>query len=298
MKIIIGSRGSKLALLQSEEVKKAIEDHDSSIEVEVKVIHTKGDKILDKPLNQIGDKGLFTKEIETQLLNGEIDLAVHSMKDMPSVLPVGLMFAGTLKPASPYDCLIFNGNYHSIDDLPKGAIVGTGSIRRKYQLLKYRPDLKIINIRGNVLTRLKKMEEENMDAIVLAVAGLQRLGLKEKIGQYLDDSIMIPACAQGILAIELKKDSPLFPLINQIKDDDGTRRMELERRFLQTINGSCHVPIGAHVIMRKDEIELYAIFGDEEAKNVVTHHEIITKDYENRIHQIALMMKEKVEENG
>ena len=141
MKIVIASRGSKLAVTQSEEVKARLEEYDSSLEVEIKIINTKGDMILDKPLNKIGEKGLFTKELEEQLLDGRVDLAVHSMKDMPSVLPEGLMFAGTLTPSDPHDCLVFNGDYKNTDELPLGATIGTGSPRRKYQLLKYRPDL-------------------------------------------------------------------------------------------------------------------------------------------------------------
>lgn len=298
MKIIIGSRGSVLAIKQSEEVKKAIEKFDPSFEVEIKVIKTKGDQILDKPLQQIGDKGLFTREIEKQLLEGSIDLAVHSSKDMPSSLPEGLILASTITPNDYRDCVVFNHHYHSLDELPQGSIIGTGSPRRKYQILKYRPDLKVINVRGNVITRLKKMVDEDIDALILASAGLKRLGLEEKIGQYLDTSIMIPACNQGILAIEMKEDSPLFPMIEKISDQQATRRMRLERLFLETIGGSCHVPIGVHVEILDNGIQFDAIYGDEIGKQVIKHSELIEEHYEDRIKEIAFDLKERIESNG
>lgn len=295
MNIIIGSRGSKLALIQSEEVKQALENIDPSLHITIKVIHTKGDQILNKPLQQIGDKGLFTQEIEKQLLNGDIDIAVHSLKDMPSLLPQGLILAGTLTPSDHRDCLIFQNHIHCIDDLPFGSIIGTGSPRRKYQLLQYRPDLKIVNIRGNVETRLQKMKEEKMDAIVLAAAGLKRLGLESSIGQYLEDDIMIPACGQGILAIEVKDNSPLLPLFNQISDPKANERLRLERLYLETIGGSCHLPIGAHVIFTDQGIDFACIYGNQKGQ-IERHYEHIEKDYEIRIIEIAKFMKKKVDD--
>lgn len=298
MKIVIGSRGSALALAQSELVKEKLMQYDSSFEVEIKVISTKGDRILDKPLNQIGDKGLFTKEIEEQLMSGEIDLAVHSMKDMPSVLPAGLTFTKTIEASEPRDVLVFNGDYKSIDDLPVNAVIGTGSPRRKAQLLKYRSDLKVVGIRGNVQTRLRKMKEENMDAIVLAGAGLKRLGDENLIGQYLDYDIMIPASAQGILAIEVKEGSALIDVFDKIGCEESCLRMKYERLYLETIGGSCHVPMGSHVNILDDGIEIFAMYGDEEGVNIYRHHEYIKEDIENRIIAIANELKEKVENNG
>ena len=298
MKIIIGSRGSQLALAQSELVKEKLEKYDSSFEVEIKVIHTKGDKILDKPFNQIGDKGLFTKEIEEQLLNDEIDIAVHSMKDMPSSLPEGLVFTSTIEPDDARDCLVFNGDYQSIDDLPFNAVIGTGSPRRKYQLLAYRNDFNIVGIRGNVQTRLRKMKEEKMDAIVLACAGLKRLNNDNLIGQALSYDIMTPACAQGVLALEVKEGSKLIDIINRINDEEGNMRMKYERLFLETIGGSCHVPIGAHVDLVDEGIEFYGVYGDENGKCLYKHYEIIKDNIEERIKEIALMLKEKVENHG
>ncbi len=298
MKVTIGSRGSSLALKQSEEVKNKLLEADPGLDIEIEVISTKGDRILDRPLNQIGDKGLFTKEIEEKLLDGSIDLAVHSMKDMPSVLKEGLIFAGTIAPEDNRDCLVFNHGYTSLDKLSYGAVVGTGSPRRRTQLLKYRPDLKVVGIRGNIETRLKKMVDENMDAIVLASAGLKRLGLEEKIGQYLDVSVMVPACSQGILALQVKNDSWLLPYLEKIADANGTQRMELERLFLETVGGSCHMPIGANVQFIKDGIELYCVLGNEEETCLFTHHEIINHDYKKRVQEIAMMLKKQVEDHG
>ncbi len=297
MKIVIGSRGSQLALAQSELVKSRLEAYDSSLDIEIKVISTKGDRILDRPLSSIGDKGLFTKEIEEQLLSGEIDMAVHSMKDMPSVLPDGLVFSGTIMAEDPRDCLVFNGDYHSIDDLPLGATIGTGSPRRIAQLLKYRSDLNIVGIRGNVQTRIRKMHEENMDAIVLACAGLKRLNDEHYIGHALPYDIMVPAAAQGILAIEVKEGSPLLELLKNIEDHKSTRRMELERLYLSTIGGSCHVPIGAHVELLDEGIEFYGLYGHEEGP-IYNHHEVIVDNIEQRIVEIAEMLKDQVSRHG
>lgn len=293
MKIVIGSRGSKLALIQSEEVRQALLDYDSSFDIEIKVIHTKGDAILDKPLNKIGDKGLFTKEIESQLLSGEIDLAVHSLKDLPSDLPEGLVLADTIKASSSKDCIIFNKGYHSIDELPPHALIGTGSLRRKYSLLNYRSDLTIVNIRGNIQTRIDKMYKEDLDAIILAKAGLERCHLD--IGEPLDYSIMIPACGQGILGIEVREDSRMIDLIHKISDPISTRRMHLERAFLKSIGGSCHQPIGAHVEIYGDDIEFYGLYGNEE--KIVSIHKVISDHYEEEIIKIADQLKEEVE-NG
>lgn len=297
MKIVIGSRGSKLALAQSELVKNKLEAYNENFDVEIKVIDTKGDQILDKPLHQIGDKGLFTKELEEQLLDGRVDLAVHSMKDMPSELGEGLCFLGTIEPSDPRDCLVFNGNYKSIDDLPIGAKIGTGSPRRKSQLLAYRNDFNIVGIRGNVQTRLKKMKEEKMDAIVLACAGLKRIGLENCIGQALDFDIMVPACAQGVLAIEAKEGSWLKEVVDNISDSTGCERMKYERLYLDTIGGGCHEPIGAFVRHLDEGLEFFSVYGNEEGV-VFKHHEIIKSNYEERIQEIALMLKEKVERHG
>ncbi|MGN1182037.1 MAG: hydroxymethylbilane synthase [Faecalibacillus sp.] len=291
MKIIIGSRGSKLAIAQSEEVKQALLKIDSQLEIEIKAISTKGDRILDRPLSQIGDKGLFTQEIETRLIEGSIDLAVHSMKDMPTVLPDELMFCGTIQARDERDCLVFNHGYQSLDELPLNARVATGSLRRRCQLLQLRPDLKIFDIRGNVLTRLEKLEKENYDALVLASAGLKRLGLEKRIGYYFKTEEMVPACAQGILAIEVRKDSHLLPLLKQITDEKTTKRMRLERLFIETLECGCHSPAGGHISFVGDKIYFDAIFGNSDGTQLTFYHDYLDDDHEAHIIRIAKEMK-------
>ena len=199
--MIIGTRQSLLALWQSNHIAARLREAYPNCNIELKKIVTKGDRILDVPLAQIGDKGLFTKELEDALLNGEIDLAVHSLKDMPTTLPQGLCLTAITKRAHAYDAFVSN-KYSSIEALPKGAIIGTSSLRRKAQLLAQRPDFNIVDLRGNVDTRLRKLDEGNMDAIILAAAGLERLGYHERIKAVLPGSFCLPAVGQGALAIE------------------------------------------------------------------------------------------------
>lgn len=298
-KIIIGSRGSALALAQSEEVARRLESRFSELKAEIRVIHTKGDQILDRPIAQIGSKGVFTQEIEQALRHGEIDLAVHSMKDMPSTLPKGLMFAGSPTPSSPYDVLVLNHGYRCWQELPQGARIGTGSLRRAYQLKKMRPDVQIVGLRGNVGTRLNKMKSEKLDAIVLAHAGLLRLHWEEKWTlQLLSDEEMIPACAQGILALEVKEDTDLLPYLEAITDKEATLRMQVERMFLNTIGGDCHVPIGAHVIFAEDHWLLHALYGKEDGSVLCIRHEKLPVGSMAGIVQVAKEMKAEVEGHG
>ena len=270
MKIIVGTRGSKLALVQTNWVVEELKKANPGIEFEVKVIKTKGDLITHLPLHKIGDKGLFTKEIEQQLLDKEIDLAIHSMKDMPSVLPKGLKFANIPKREDPRDVLILRDGYSSIEDLPKGAKIGTGSKRRIYQLLKYRSDLEIVPIRGNIDTRIKKIEDENLHGIVLAAAGLIRAGLENRISYYIPTNIMIPAPAQGALAIEIREnDSIIENIVSHIKDEITEIQVAAERGFLTGVNGSCHVPMGAYCEIKNDNMVLTGLYGDENGDKLV-----------------------------
>lgn len=270
MKVVVGTRGSKLALTQTNWVIEALRRQYPHITFETKIIKTKGDLIQNKPLDKIGDKGLFTKEIEIELLNGDIDFAVHSMKDMPSQLPEGLEFAVSPRREDARDALILKPGYESLDDLPQGAVIATGSKRRKYQLLAYRPDLKIVPIRGNVDTRLRKMEEQELDGVVLAASGLHRLGLNKKITCYLPSSIMLPAPAQGILAIEVRKDDVrIKDLIKVLEDPITTIQMTAERAFMDAINGGCHMPIGAYCEVVGSELRMLGLFGDEEGNKLV-----------------------------
>ncbi len=271
MRIVVGTRGSKLALTQTNWVVQELKKANPQVDFEVKVIKTKGDLITHLPLHKIGDKGLFTKEIEQQLLDEEIDLAVHSMKDMPSVLPEGLKFASVPKREDPRDVLILRDGYNSIEDLPKGAKIGTGSKRRMYQLLKYRNDLDIVPIRGNIDTRIKKIEEENLCGIVLAASGVIRAGMQDVISYYIPTDIMIPAPAQGVLALEIRKnDKQIEDLISHIKDENTEIQVAAERSFLSGVNGSCHVPMGAYCEMKDNEnIVIKGLYGDEEGQRLV-----------------------------
>lgn len=270
MKIVVGTRGSKLAVTQTNWVIDRLKEKNPSVEFEVKIIKTKGDIIQHVSLDKIGDKGLFVKEIEQQLLDGGIDMAVHSMKDMPSSLPKGLKFASIPKREDPRDVLILKEGYSSLEDLPKGATIGTGSKRRKYQLLNHRPDLNIVSIRGNVDTRIRKIVDENLDGVVLAASGILRVGLEEKISYYLPTDIVVPAPAQGALAIEIRKNEPkIDEVINSLKDEITEIQVAAERGFLDGVNGSCHIPMGAYCEVDGEKIKLTGLYGDEEGKALV-----------------------------
>lgn len=277
MKLVVGTRGSNLALVQTNWVVDQLKKENPGVEFEVKIIKTKGDLIKDLPLDKIGDKGLFVKEIEKSLLDGEIDMAVHSMKDMPSYLPEGLKFAHSPKREDPRDALIFKEGYKSLDDLPQGARIGTGSKRRKYQLLKHRPDLEIVPIRGNIETRIKKIETEKLDGLVLAASGLRRAGLDDKIDYYIPTDIMLPAPAQGILALEIREDDKeTEKIIDSIKDDITKIQIDAERGFLIGVNGSCHIPMGAYCEIEGEKITLTGLYGDGEGKKIVVQSQVGT----------------------
>ena len=278
MKLVVGTRGSNLALVQTNWVVDQLKKENPEVEFEVKIIKTKGDLIKDLPLDKIGDKGLFVKEIEKSLLDGEIDMAVHSMKDMPSYLPEGLKFAHSPKREDPRDALIFKEGYKSLDDLPQGARIGTGSKRRKYQLLKHRPDLEIVPIRGNIETRIKKIETEKLDGVVLAASGLRRAGLDDKIDYYIPTDIMLPAPAQGILALEIREDDKeTEKIIDSIKDDITKIQIDAERGFLIGVNGSCHIPMGAYCEIEGEKITLTGLYGDGEGKKIVVQSQVGTQ---------------------
>lgn len=254
--IWIGTRGSKLALWQASWIKGSIEKQHPGLPVYLKVIHTSGDKILDVPLAQVGGKGLFVKEIEEELLEGEIDLAVHSMKDVPSDLPEGLHLGFYTNQDDPGDALV-SREKKKLFDLPRGGKVGTSSLRRQAQLLSARPDLQIFSIRGNVETRLRKLEEERLDAIIMASAGLKRLGLEERITEYLDLEVSLPAVGQGVLGIELRKeDTRLHETLSFLEEPETRIRMRAERSFLKRLEGGCQVPIGAYATVKEGEVLL------------------------------------------
>ena len=242
----IGTRGSKLALWQANWVKSALNDRHPSRSVELVIIKTKGDKILDVPLAKVGGKGLFVKEIEEALLDGRIDLAVHSMKDMPSDIPKGLCIGAIPERENPRDVLISKKN-RPLSQLEPGARIGTSSLRRAAQLLHARSDLEILPLRGNLDTRLKKLETENLDAIVLAAAGVRRLGLENRITEFLDENVMLPAVGQGALCIEIRENDPEVATLVAKLEHRQTRTIVMgERAFLNRLEGGCQVPIAAH----------------------------------------------------
>ncbi len=259
---IIGSRGSELALWQTHHVKATLEKHFPDLKIEVKIIKTTGDKLLDVALAKIGDKGLFTKQIETALLSKEIDLAVHSLKDLQTVQPENLIIGAVSKRELPNDVLI-SKKYRSIDELPEGAKVATGSLRRKSQLLHYRPDLRIFEIRGNVPTRLAKFEESDLDAMILAYAGVHRLKLDAHIAEIIPFETMLPAVGQGAMAIEIREeDQDLKEILKVLNDAETEICVNAERAFLRSLEGGCQVPIGANAVLNDDKIYLEGMVGN------------------------------------
>ena len=265
-KYVIGSRGSELALWQTNFVKNTLEQNFPEINLEIKIIKTTGDKMLDVALAKIGDKGLFTKQIENALLSGEIDLAVHSLKDLQTVQPEGLCIGTISKRETPNDVLI-SKKYASIDDLPKGAKVATGSLRRRSQLLNYRPDLEIFEIRGNLQTRFRKFDESDLDAMILAFAGVHRLKMDERISQIIPFETILPAVGQGALAIEIREeDSELKEILQVLNDEETLACVTAERAFLRSLEGGCQVPIGANAVIENDEIKLEGLVGSLNGK--------------------------------
>ena len=267
--IKIGTRGSKLALWQANWVKSALKAGHPSLSVEIVAIKTKGDKILDVPLAKVGGKGLFVKEIEDALLNGSIDLAVHSMKDMPAEIPNGLCIGAIPKRETPQDVLISREGL-LLSQLKQNARIGTSSLRRTAQLLHARPDLVVLPLRGNLDTRLKKLETENLDAIILAAAGVKRLDLEHRITEYLDEKVMLPAVGQGALCIEIRENDPEVESIIALLEHHQTRTVVLgERAFLNRLEGGCQVPIAAHGKIEKSTFTLCGLVATVDGTTVI-----------------------------
>jgi len=269
MQLTIGTRGSRLAIWQANWVKSAIESGYRDVSVSLKIIKTTGDKILDVPLARVGGKGLFVKEIEEALLDGRIDVAVHSMKDMPVALPEGLCIGAVPKREDPLDVLISKNN-RRLSDLPKGARIGTSSLRRLAQLKHIRPDFQVLPLRGNLDTRIQKLKTGNFDAVVLAAAGVKRLGFRDHISEYLPPEIMLPAVGQGALCIETRKNDPGILRIVAGQDHPETRMaVQAERAFLKHLEGGCQVPIAAFGQMKNGKIHLTGLVADIEGKTVI-----------------------------
>ncbi len=262
MKIRIGTRQSKLALWQTEHVKSELQKFHPGIEVEVIHINTKGDKILDVALSKIGDKGLFTKELENALLNNEVDLAVHSLKDLETNMPQGLALAAVSKRHAVNDILIAREKGVTIDSIREGGTVGTGSLRRRSQLLNLRPDLNVAELRGNVPTRIQKFLDSDWDAIILARAGVERLGLEEHISSIIPVDTMLPAVGQGALGIQIREgDVVTHQVVQCLHDDKIFAAVSAERAFLRELEGGCQVPIAAHAITKPNGLFLKAYIG-------------------------------------
>ncbi len=266
--IKIGSRGSPLALWQANWIKNQLESLHSEVAVEIVIIKTSGDKIQDVPLAKIGGKGLFVKELEESMLRNEVDFAVHSMKDMPIKFPFTLCIAAVTKRENPFDALI-SKNDIKLDALPKGAKVGTGSLRRMSQLRHYRPDLKLVPLRGNLDTRIKKLKTEGLDAIILAAAGLIRMGWDDKISEIISHEILLPAMGQGAVGIEARKhDVDNQILLADIDDEDTHLALEAERAVVTQLEGGCNVPIGAFATIDGENILLKGLVASIDGKTV------------------------------
>jgi hydroxymethylbilane synthase len=260
--VVIGSRGSDLALWQANFIKKELERKNRSIVVDIKIIKTKGDKVLDVALSKIGDKSLFTKELEIQLLGKKIDLAVHSLKDLQTKIPAGLKLSAVTKRHGVEDVLITRKKGVTIMNLKEGATVATGSLRRRCQLLHLRPDIKTVELRGNVLTRIEKFLKSDWDAIILARAGVERLKLKMYISSYIHTDLMLPAVGQGALGIEIRKDNLFIDeLLQKIHHQDTYCAVLAERSLLKTLEGGCQVPIGAFAEVKPNGLYLDAMVG-------------------------------------
>ncbi|QLL69186.1 hydroxymethylbilane synthase [Lactobacillus sp. 3B(2020)] len=276
-KIIIGTRRSKLALKQTDLVKEMLQTKFPDLEIEIKEIVTEGDKNLQDSLVKLGGKGVFVKEIEKELMDKTIDIAVHSLKDVMPVLPSGLTLGAFPKRANPYDCMITHEPYESLTALPLNSRIGTNSTRRASQLLAKRPDFEIVPIRGNVETRLKKLTSENLNGVVLAKAGLERLGLDLSSYAQLDlDDVIVPAVGQGIMTIECRKDNQaILAILAEINDTATQRCAQIEREFMRELGGNCTFPIGGFARQVGEELIFSGLIASLDGKHVLrksVHH--------------------------
>lgn len=265
----IATRKSPLALWQAEHVKQRLLEAHQGLSVELVTMTTQGDKILDTPLAKIGGKGLFVKELEQGMLDGDADIAVHSIKDVPMEFPEGLFLSTILKREEPCDAFVSN-QYETIDGLPEGSVVGTSSLRRRCQLLNKRPDLEIRDLRGNVNTRLSKLDNGDYDAIILACAGLIRLEMADRIRQHITSDLILPAVGQGAVGIEAREgDAETLDLLS-VLDDKNTRDCILaERAFNHRLQGGCQVPVACHAILEDDQLKLHGLVGEPDGSRII-----------------------------
>lgn len=276
-KFVIGTRSSKLALQQSQLVQKKLQQLAPEFEFEIKKISTEGDRKRNKQLSELATSGLFIRDLEIALLTGKIDLAVHSFKDLPTILPEQLKIGGIIERANPLDVLA--GSTQKLADLPSGARLGTGSLRRKSQLLAYRPDLKIIPIRGNIETRLNKIKEVNLAGVILAAAGLERLNLTEEITEYISPGICLPAARQGAIAVEIKKDSKqLQELLKAAEDEQIAIPVWAEQQFLKKMNAGCHAPLACYARLEAEQLVITATAAALDGSKLIRQQKIL-KNY-------------------
>ncbi len=266
-RIRIGSRGSMLALAQSNWVKQQLLQRDTGLEVDVTIIKTSGDQVVDRPIPNVGGKGVFTKEIEDALLRNEIDLAVHSMKDLPTEMPAGLAIIAVPRREDARDVLV-SRNGQGLKELPRGARLATGSLRRQAQLLHYRADLSMAPMRGNIDSRLRKLDEGQADALVMAAAGLNRIGRAECISEYLADEMCVSAVAQGALALEARDDGGTAALIAFLNDPNTEAEVAAERALLERLGGGCHVPVGARARVDGDILRMIGVVARPDGKSL------------------------------
>ena len=277
-KVVIGTRASKLALWQAEWVKAELERMNPGLEVELNKIKTTGDKILDVPLAKVGGKGLFVKEIEEALIRGEADLAVHSMKDVPTEFPEGLHLAVICEREDPRDAFIapLEGSKFKVQrfrELPEGANLGTSSLRRSSQLLSIRPDLKIVQLRGNLETRFRKLDEGQFDAMILAAAGVKRLGWEQRITEIIDPAVSLPAIGQGAIGIECRTDDGFInSLIAPLNHKETSICVRAERALLKRLQGGCQVPIAAHAVIKDGRLVMDGLVGSVTGDRIIKDH--------------------------
>ncbi|MEW5908936.1 MAG: hydroxymethylbilane synthase [Thermodesulfobacteriota bacterium] len=258
-----------MALWQAEWVKSALKKNNAGLSIDITTIKTTGDKILDVPLSQVGGKGLFVKEIEEALLDGRIDLAVHSMKDMPAVIPEGLKIGAVPVRENPLDVLISKKN-RSLSQLRRGSRIGTSSLRRSAQLRHLRPDLEILPLRGNIDTRIRKLDTGDLDAVILAAAGVKRMGLEDRIVEFLNETHLLPAVGQGALCIEIREKDPRMEILAAGLNDSETQiAVDAERAFLIRMEGSCQIPIAAYAKINGKQIFLEGLISDLEGEKII-----------------------------
>lgn len=296
-KLTIATRGSKLALWQSNHIKSVIESNFTDVEVELKIIITSGDKILDVPLAKIGGKGLFLKEIEESMLRGEAQMAVHSLKDVPTVMPEGLLLSAITLREDVRDAML-SEKYPDIQSLPQGAVVGTSSLRRRMQLIKERPDLVIKDLRGNVDTRIRKLKEGEFDAIILAAAGINRLGFRDLVEYFYPISLdeMLPAMGQGALGIETVNEPWVLEIAKFLEDENSRIETTIERGFVDTLQGGCQVPIGVSArVQPNGDVIVRSTLGMPDGSEVMGEEVVVSKD---NTHGIGEAMAQRLIEKG